>query len=528
MAALAASAGRLRERPREAAALAGLLLGAGALGAAAMLLSAQATKPLLGLEICVVAALVVATLARPEIGIAAWFPLVPLGLIGTARVGPQWLLASIWALFLFILAIARRGEDAPRTAAQATAGDSLRSPSKAASLERPGAGQPSVGEPSAGQPSAGAAEQARRWHQRLPPLAPALLALFAITLLEALLDVHLSTALKAIRAMVTGTLVFFAIATFVRNRNQLMWLLGGIALAAALVGAVAINDYRSGNTTFGFFGPSGELVGRVTAGFGQPNQLGGFLAILVPLTIAAMLLARRGKLLFLLAGLLALAGVYLSYSRGALLAVAVAPLVFLGLRRSLLIVPIAAAVLLNLIPGVLKERFTTLTEGGGDASRLDIWRAAGKIWSAHPVFGVGPGGFPQAYSDANIPGKAFLPSTIFQPPPHAHDLVLNLLAEQGLVGLLAFLTLFGLTVAGLSRARRSEERWVRIAAISLLAMLAVFFVHNLFDVTLIEGTGEYVWALFGVCSALIAIEQRRVRQHGYEIPIAVSGARRRA
>lgn len=470
---MAVAVGAARRRLLHHASPLAWVLAAGALGALAMVLS-YIGNPIAGPAVCAGALLVAATIARPEIGIAAWFPMVPMGLLG-AQVGPQWLLSSIWALFLFSLTIVRRP----------------------------------VGERIVGDLSSAASDEQRLRHS-LPALAPVLLIFVAITLVEALLDVHFSAALKPIRTIVTGTLMFFVITAFVRERAHFVWVLAGIALAAGLVGAVAINDYRTGNTTFGFYGSSGELVERVTAGFGQPNQLGGFLAILVPLTIAGALVVRAGKLLFVLAGGLALAGVYLSFSRGALLALLAIPLVFLGVRRSLLFFPVALAILLTVIPGVLKERFATLTAGGGEtATRLNIWNAAEKIWSAHPVLGVGPGGFPQAYTEANIPGKAFLPSTIFQPPPHAHDLFLNLLAEQGLIGLTAFLLLLGLALAGLARARHSTERWIRLTAVALMAMIAVFLVHNLFDVTLIEGTGQYVWALLGVCSALIAIEARR-------------------
>jgi O-antigen ligase len=154
-------------------------------------------------------------------------------------------------------------------------------------------------------------------------------------------------------------------------------------------------------------------------------------------------------------------------------------------------------------PELIRERFATGTDSGAElAGRVDFWRVAGVIWSEHPVLGIGLGGFPAAYAEARVPAKEFLPSTLFEPPPHAHSLMLQLLAEQGLLGLVAFGAVF---VAALLRTvglRRSPDGWIRAMGTAALAALVAFFVHNLFDVTLLERTGTYFWGLLGLVSAL--------------------------
>jgi O-antigen ligase len=347
----------------------------------------------------------------------------------------------------------------------------------------------------------------------LPPAALPLLVLVVLTGAQAVLTPSLDAAVPVVRVLVTGTLVFFAIALTVRRRSQVMWILSGIAAQAAILGAVALWEWRGGGgSNVGFITDTGALVGRVTAGFGHPNALGGFLVLLVPLVAVGALLARRWRLAFAAATVLAVAGVYLTFSRGALLGLVAVPLVMLGLRRSLLVAPLLLVVALTATPGLLQERFATSSAQGPEAAtRYDIWRTAASIWAANPLLGAGPGSFPERYATVRVPGKQYLPSTQFEPPPHAHNLGLQALAEQGIVGLAALLVVLSAAVLTLMRARGSPQRWVRVTALALLAALVAFTVHNVFDVTLLERSGQEVWALLGLASALgrVATDESR-------------------
>lgn len=428
--------------------------GIGALGlGAAAALGAYAVHPL-----AVPAALMTATLAtvalrKPEVGIATWFVLLALGTLGTFGDSP-WVVSLGWAAFLFWVAVFRA--------------------------------------PTEGSHDGG-----------LPPAALPLLGLVILTGAQAVLTPSLGAAVPAVRVLVTGTLVFFAIALTVRRRSQVMWVLSGIAVQAAILGVVALWEWRTGGSEVGFITDTGALVARVTAGFGHPNALGGFLALLVPLVAAAALLARRWRIPLAAVAVLAVAGVYLTFSRGALLGLVAVPLVLLGFRRSLLVAPVLLVLALTFAPDLLRERFATSSlQGPEAATRLDIWGTAASIWAADPVLGAGPGSFPERYATVRVPGKQYLPSTQFQPPPHAHNLGLQTLAEQGIIGLAALLAVLSTAVLALMRARGSPQRWVRVAALALLAALLAFAVHNVFDVTLLERGGQQVWALLGLASAL--------------------------
>jgi O-antigen ligase len=268
------------------------------------------------------------------------------------------------------------------------------------------------------------------------------------------------------------------------------------------VGGRAILEYRSGaGADVGFATSTGTVVGRATAGFPQPNQLGGFLVLMIPLTIGGAALFPRLRPALAVAALIAAAGVYASFSRAGLLALLTIPLVFLR-RRAILLVPVAAVALALLGPELLAERFATLTTSGSElATRQDYWRAAVTLWSDHPLTGIGLGGYPGGYAALPTPGRQFLPTTVLQPPPHAHNVFLNALAEEGVVGLGALVALFGTALVAAWRLAREHDPVRRTVGTTAVATLIAFIVHNIADVTLFETeTALFLWVVLGLIS----------------------------
>jgi O-antigen ligase len=443
-----------RRRAQSRAVLAFAPLGAAAVVTGAAFAAAAYSVSVLAVPAALIlAALAVLSLSRPEIGVATAFVLLSLN-SGLVAVKP-WLPATAWIGFLLVASLTGK----------AVAG------------------------------------------RRRPPLGAAALIFALLSLLGVVTSPDLGAAVPIVRSVVAGVALLYVIAREIRTEHQVRWVIAGMAGGAALIGGYATWQYLTGGaTSVGFLTDTGEVVGRVTAGFGQPNTLAGFLVLLVPIGAAGALMERPGRARFAAATTLAVVGVYASFSRGALLALLVVPLVFVGRRRALLLAPFVVLALVVATPGIVRERFGTLTGQGPEvADRVDFWRTAGSLWADHPVLGVGIGRFGEAYAEARVPGKRFLPGTTFEPPPHAHNLGLNLLAEQGLVGFVGFAAVYGLAIRDSLRLQRSTQRWLGIMGSAILASLLAFGFHNLFDVTLREGTGTYFWGLLGLLSALTVI-----------------------
>ncbi|MDQ3569400.1 MAG: O-antigen ligase family protein [Actinomycetota bacterium] len=402
------------------------------------------------------AALGTITVSRPEIGVAAG--LVITSMNPAVAGAPPWALSTLWTVFLLVVALTRWAIE-------------------------------------------------RRQQRNLPTLGFVTLLFLAVTIVGLARTPDMGDALPVLRSTATGIAFFFVIASQIRTRRQIQWVVSGASVGALLIGGYATWEYVSGSGSFGFITSSGALVGRVTAGFGHPNQLGGFLLLVLPVAMAGVGLCRRGRSLYLIAVVLAAIGIYASFSRAALVALAMVPLAFLRWRHTLVVVPVLACITLVAIPDLIQERFATLTPRGAEvAGRSDYWRTAGTIWADQPVLGAGLGSFPSAYARTRLAGKQFLPSTALQSPPHAHNLFLQLLAEQGVAGLVALLAVLAASLHWILRMRRARERWIRLTSNALLASLAAFLVHNLFDLTLLERTAVYFWALLGLVSAVTMIQ----------------------
>ncbi|MBA2348545.1 MAG: O-antigen ligase family protein [Solirubrobacterales bacterium] len=421
-------------------------------------------QPLAGIGLVIVLSVALATPGRPEIGVTAVLALValsPLQVLGN----PPWLLPLAGTVGLLALALL-----APRAA-----------------------GAPGVA---------------------LPALGPFVLALLVVPMVSLLTtDGALDEAFPVLRALATGAMLFVAITLLLRERAQVLFVVRGLSAIAIGVGGYATFLYLSGGGGgTGFFVGTGTLVTRVAFASGSPNQVAGFLLLLVPFAAAAVLYRGPGRLLGGLALVLSVAGIYVTFSRAALIAVAVIPLFFIRPRWSVTLAPLLVLGLLLGGPEILKERFSTLNEDGSEvATRTSFWTTGLSVFASDPLLGVGPGGFPDAYAQAKVPAKQFLPQAIFEPPPHAHNLFINTAAEQGALGLSALVAALVAAALLSKRLRYRRVPWAQPLGRAGFAMLAAFVVHSLFDVTFLESTATTLLALLAVLSAADAISAREVR-----------------
>lgn len=223
---------------------------------------------------------------------------------------------------------------------------------------------------------------------------------------------------------------------------------------------------------------------------------------------------RLKKPLLLLPAALCLAVLLLSEVRGAqlgalagsLLALPVVlPLGGRGKRRLLLALLLAALCLLGLLylrdfggtPGEVHALLHGRAEDGFGSGRIFIWRNALALLPERLLLGGGPDTFGHRMTE---PFTRVLPdgSTLVRSIDCAHNEYLNLLINQGLVGLLCYLSALAVSLLRWCRSRSAA------AAITGSCLLC-YCIQAFFGISM-PANGGFFWALWGLLEASLRLE----------------------
>jgi O-antigen ligase len=240
-----------------------------------------------------------------------------------------------------------------------------------------------------------------------------------------------------------------------------------------------------------------ELAERAVGTSVDPNALGGLLAMIGALT-APQLLAKKPLLrrpwIIIALGLMFVA-LFLTFSRGAMLALA-AGLAFIALARYRRLIPyLIAGALLFLVLPVTQDYLARFIEGfqGQDLAtqmRFGEYRDALSLIARYPLFGVGFAGSPDI--DLYL-GVANVYLTIGQ--------------QMGALGLAAFLAIIG-TVFGFAYFSRSSFKgndvldpiWLGLHAALIAGLVVGIFDHYLFNIDFHHAVTAF-WLLLGLAVA---------------------------
>lgn len=309
-----------------------------------------------------------------------------------------------------------------------------------------------------------------------------------------------ATGMKRLPSVVALFGVYIVAANFQITKKELSRVLLLTVAGGAIAASIIIFQYAH-NITF-----EGRAVLMVNGTEANPNELAA--SLILPSSLALCGLLARGSRLkkgVLLGALVVITtSIFLSMSRGSLLALAAALLLCMfriGVSKRLMLVSLLGLPLLFL-PSLFYQRLEESLTGRG-TGRYDIWLAGAQIVKDHPIIGVGLANFPIAYT--KVAGYAH----IF--PSHgyvreAHDAYLQVCAETGIIGLILFLTALG---AQLKEVRASMSRGIDYSAIALEAACWGMLVAAL--------SGNIQWnKSFWLVFILLALVSRRCRSESDE------------
>ncbi|MGA6180549.1 O-antigen ligase family protein [Stenotrophomonas sp. NPDC077421] len=297
-------------------------------------------------------------------------------------------------------------------------------------------------------------------------------------------------------ATITAVWTVDALAQAALGTSPLFWSLDQLKWAVSGHGLCSPQEMAAADRLSGVLGPCNLKFGQVLASlspfllFSAARRAGVWGWALAAAAVGAVLVLAGSRAAWVTYGLV---------------------LVFSGWRllgaRALvacLAVGLVAAVALGLGSTQVRERVARTAmawEGEGDginqalSGREQIWSAAGCMIQQHPFNGVGARGFRDAYPDCNPTPER--PEVWGDGPAlHAHQIVLEILAETGVLGLLLWLAAVAQAWRAWRFAPQAARERARPAMLALAVTVFPFNTHLAFYSTFWGGLTLLLAALY--------------------------------
>lgn len=370
------------------------------------------------------------------------------------------------------------------------------------------------------------------------PLDGPMLVLVAMMGVSLWTTFDLPTSFPKLAGLVLGIALFYALANALRTERA-MWLTAGLLLlGGTAIAAVSLIGTQWAGRKVPLLVPALTTlyerlpllltgVPRAERGF-SPNQVGGALALFIPLAAALLLhqlrcLPQRPEFRHRLPWALATSGLFgglvfaffvlvLTQSRGSYVATALALLLVVASQgrwpRRVAIIALVIGIALIVYFGVAETgealfgigSLESLSENTSWAGRVEIWKRSLRVIQDHPLTGIG--------FDTLFPViHARYPTFLLAPgsdATHAHNIFLQVALNLGLPGLAAFLWLLIAWGRMLWQVRRDAGSPAsRAMATGLACGLLGQLVFGLTDaMDLGAKPGVFMWAYLGLGGAL--------------------------
>lgn len=344
----------------------------------------------------------------------------------------------------------------------------------------------------------------------------AIIALLGTLPLTIHISAHLDITIPQLYRLLTGIALYYTIANWVTSpiRFHLLWAgLGVAGVGLALLPAPSVEWWGRRNP-FGLLPTAlSERFTQIVSDTVNVNVMAGQLVIILPMLLTLLLFPVRWRFRWPVAmlgwGTTGAVGsvLLMSQSRGSLTAFVLSTAFLLLLRwrerwlRVMLIIPIVGTALHllgweRILQGILVDRGDL---GDSLEERIEIWTRAGYILHDFPFTGVGLGNFHQTV--------AKLYPYVLNPPErgeHAHNIFLQVGADLGVPGLIAWLAVFLIT-AGAAwqtylRGQAASNHEAAAAGAGLLGCQLALALHGMVDAVTwgMIRPAPLVWVLWGM------------------------------
>jgi O-antigen ligase len=294
---------------------------------------------------------------------------------------------------------------------------------------------------------------------------------------------------------VEGLLLFVYIASWVRTREDVLFVLRFLFLGLILESLLMMYLGASGQESFKFAGmkarindqdpyssPSALGLARVGGTVGSPNGCAGYITMLLAPALSVLFSKYRQslKLLAVLAFFMGGFALVLTFSRGGWLASFISVTLLLGFAARKIRIPrwiLFSAVAAILIAGIafkgaISDRLTNSDRGAAE-SRIPLMHTALEMIADNPILGVGVNNYPVRMQEYATPDVKWLYAV--------HNKYLLDWAEMGIGGLVALVWFLIVVVRRGFQSWKAADPYLSPIAVGLTAAMIGTMLHMMFE-----------------------------------------------
>jgi putative inorganic carbon (HCO3(-)) transporter len=333
---------------------------------------------------------------------------------------------------------------------------------------------------------------------------------------------------EGVYTIISYVALAFIFAHAVESRQQLSTLLKGLLIAAFLIALYAIIQYSGFNPTQHFIPLFRGIENRPGSTIGNPNFLGKFLVLILPIYIVYYFTAanRRVKCLLLAGCIILFSALIVTFTRASWFSFACSFILLAMLLRKKLVwnrqkelifiagIFIVVAMLWEAqslgkksatrgpaIPTATDKIVRILDPNKGDvAARLYLWNMAIALIKDRPILGYGPDTHAIAMEKFNLEyARKFKYAGIID---RAHNNYLDTAIGQGLIGLAAYLLIIATFLIWLVKTMMAEQNATQ--KVIYCGIISAFFGYLLNDCFIfsVVSVSPTFWSLMGITIAM--------------------------
>lgn len=308
--------------------------------------------------------------------------------------------------------------------------------------------------------------------------------------------------------------IVFLFMVLIKNTLSVKSIIFSAALAALATAIIGLYQYLTGNIEVGWIDSEMfEGMVRIYSTFENPNVYGEYLLFMIPFSLTLFFGSKRGlyKLMWAGAGLLMVAAMMLTMSRGCWIGLAAGVFIYFAIadRRFLWLFFAAVVIMPFVLPESIMARLLSIgnLEDSSSLYRLYIWLGTFSMLKDYWLTGVGLGtkAFSGIYS-------AYAYNGIIA--PHPHNLYLNIISETGITGLIGFAWVSVLGVRSSISTAIKGNVFNRHLGAALAAAFTGFFVQGIFDNVFYNYRIVLMFWIFIALSFSFAIMNKRQETNG--------------